>query len=146
MNHIILIGNLVADPELRTTVSGKSVCNFRIAVRKRLGAGRQESDQPDADFFSIIAWNGIAENCGRFLSKGKKVCVVGSISMRKFEGRDGTTRYSMEVNASEVEFLTSPSSGDQPAPMPNSPAQNAPAHGTTPAVYVDPDEGEELPF
>ena len=144
MNHIVLIGNLVADPELRTTVSGKSVCNFRIAVRKRFtGQAHQDNGQPqqDADFFSIVTWDRIAENCSKFLAKGRKVCVIGSISNRKFEGRDGTTRYTMEVNASEVEFLSSQSAAEPPAQMPDTPPR-----GAQPPIYADPGDEGEFPF
>ena len=143
MNHIMLIGNLVADPELRTTVSGKSVCNFRIAVRRRHATGQQDSGQPDADFFSIVCWNGIAENCGKFLAKGRKVCVIGSLYSRTFQGRDGVQRFSMEVNASDVEFLSAASEAAQPVPpMPDTPPQNASARAAQAPIYVDPDEGE----
>lgn len=146
MNRLILIGNLCADPELRTTVSGKSVCNFRLAVsRRHFGSQQQQqqqdSNQPEADFFSVVCWNGTAENCAKYLAKGRKVCVIGSVSQRTFDGKDGTRKAIMEVNASDVEFITSASqAGAQPPAPPSSALPNG-------AIYADPgDEGEELPF
>lgn len=103
MNKIILIGNLTRDPETRTTSTGLSVCSFTIAVNRRR---TQQQNQPEADFFRISAWNKQAENCQKYLSKGKKVCVIGSVSVSTYEGKDVTTRASLEVTADEIEFLS----------------------------------------
>ena len=103
MNKIILIGNLTRDPESRTTSTGINVCSFSIAVNRRRSQGQ---DQPEADFFRITAWRQLGELCQRYLSKGRKVCIVGSVSVSTYEGRDGVTRASLEVTADEVEFLT----------------------------------------
>lgn len=105
MNKLTIIGNLTADPELRSTPSGVSVCTFTVAVNSR---------QKDAtDFFRVSAWRQLGESCSRFLAKGKKVAVVGEVTARAFEGKDGSLRARMEVTASEVEFL-SPKSEDKP--------------------------------
>lgn len=103
MNKIFLIGNLTGDPELRTTPNGISVCTMTIAVNRRFNANR---DDRQTDFFRITAWRQLGETCSRFLSKGKKVAVVGELSARTYEGKDGTTRVSLEVTADEVEFLS----------------------------------------
>ena len=101
MNHIVLIGNIVREPELRTTPTGKQVCSFDIACNRR----RHVEGQPDADYFRCNAWNGLADICGKYLSKGKKVAVKGSISLSKRE-KDGKFYASMEVFADDVEFLS----------------------------------------
>jgi len=109
MKKIVLIGNLTRDPELRTTQSGVPVCTFSVAVNRRRSA---EAGQPEADFFRITTWRQLAENCNRFLKKGSKVAVVGDISLNQYKDSNGLPRYSMEVTADEVEFLTPRSDAD----------------------------------
>lgn len=136
MNKIILIGNLTRDPETRTTPSGHSVCNFDIAVNDRRGG------QENTLYFRIAAWDRTGESCQRYLSKGRKVFVSGPLSYRTYQANDGTTRVSLEVNANDVEFLSS-RNDDQAggyAPAPAAPAPTAQASGFT-AVETD-----ELPF
>lgn len=101
MNKLYIIGNLTKDPEIRTTTKGKSVCSFTVAVNRR----RQAEGQPEADFFRVSAWEQKAELCGKYLAKGKKVCVIGSVSVRTYES-NGKTHASLEVMADEVEFLS----------------------------------------
>jgi single-strand DNA-binding protein len=103
MNKLTIIGNLTADPELRTIPSGISVCTFTVAVNRRYSSNK---DERQTDFFRVAAWRQLGENCSRFLTKGKKVCVIGEVSARAFEGKDGTLRASLEVTADEVEFLS----------------------------------------
>ena len=102
MNRLTIIGNLTKDPEARTTQDGKSVCTFTVAVNRM----RTQNNQGETDFFRCTAWNQLAENCGRYLSKGRKVAVVGSVRVETYEGRDGKTYASMNVLANEVEFLS----------------------------------------
>lgn len=101
MNKLTIIGNLTADPELRTIPSGVSVCTFTVAVNRRTG-----KEDRQTDFFRVTAWRQLGENCSRYLTKGKKVAVVGEVSARAFEGKDGTLRASLEVTADDVEFLS----------------------------------------
>ena len=103
MNKITLIGNLTQDPELRSTPSGASVCTFTIAVNRRFA---QQGGERVTDFFRINAWRGLADNCSKYLAKGRKVAVIGELQARTYEGKDGVTRMSLEVSADEVEFLT----------------------------------------
>ena len=137
MNKIILIGNLTRDPESRTTPSGHTVCNFDIAVNERRGG------QDSTTYFRISAWDRTGESCQRYLSKGRKVFVAGPLSARTYQANDGTTRVSLEVNANDVEFLSSRNDdmagGYAPAPA-AAPAPMAQASGFT-AVETD-----ELPF
>ncbi|MBR4434717.1 MAG: single-stranded DNA-binding protein [Clostridia bacterium] len=103
MNKIFLIGNLTADPELRTTATGVSVCTMTIAVNRRFASNREERQ---TDFFRVSAWRQLGETCSRFLAKGRKVAVVGELSARLYEAKDGSPRVSLEVTAEEVEFLS----------------------------------------
>lgn len=103
MNSLTIIGNLTRDPELRSTPSGVAVCTFTVAVNRRQST---EAGAKEADFFRVTAWRQLAENCNRYLAKGRKVAVIGSVSAQTYQANDGTTRVSLEVNANEVEFLT----------------------------------------
>ena len=138
MNKLTIIGNLTRDPELRTTSSGISVCSFTVAVnRKQSAQQRQNGQQPDADFFRVTAWRQLGEICGKFLQKGKKVAVVGPVSVSTFTGNDGATRASLEVTAEDVEML-SPRVSDAPVPEEPKDAQSG-------FQQVDMDT-DELPF
>ncbi len=102
MNKAILIGNLVADPEARTTQSGISQSTFRIAVQRRFA---NQQGVREADFFTVIAWRQTADFCNRFLSKGRKVAVEGSIQNRSYDAQDGSKRYVTEIIADSVEAV-----------------------------------------
>ena len=103
MNRLLIIGNLTGDPEMRTTTNGRSVCNFSVAVNRR----NRVEGQPDADFFRVSAWNQLGENCGKYLAKGRKVAVIGTVSVRTYETQNGKHGATLEVNATDVEFLSS---------------------------------------
>lgn len=116
MNSLTIIGNLTADPELRMTSTGINVCSFTVAVNRR---GNANGEEPGADFFRVTAWRQLGELCARFLLKGRKVCVVGAVSLNKYTKSDGTTGASLEVNAEHVEFLSPRvSDGQTPANVP----------------------------
>ena len=102
MNRLTIIGNLTNNPELRTTPQKKSVCNFTVAVNRR----NTVAGQPDTDFFRIAAWNALGENCAKYLAKGKKVAVVGSVSANAFKTKNGEPGASLEMFATDVEFLS----------------------------------------
>lgn len=102
MNKAHVIGNLTSDPELRTTPNGINVCTFTVAVNRR----RKAEGQPDADFFRVSAWRQLGENCAKYLAKGRKVAVVGEVSARAYQGKDGQPKASLELTADDVEFLT----------------------------------------
>ena len=104
MNKLTIIGNLTKKPELRVTSAGVNVCSFTVAVNRRRTANNQN---PGADYFSVSAWRQLGENCAKFLDKGRKVAVVGAVSVRTYQAQDGSTRASLEVNADDVEFLSS---------------------------------------
>lgn len=100
MNRAVIIGNLTRDPELRTTSQGISVCNFTVAVNRGFG------DKKDVDFIPVVTWRGLAENCARFLAKGRKAGVSGRIQVRSYDANNGERRYVTEIIADDVEFLS----------------------------------------
>ena len=103
MNKVILIGNLTRDPELSETNSGIAVCRFSIAVSRDYS---NSDGNRETDFFNITVWRGRAEVCGKYLRKGNKVAVVGTLQNRSYEDKDGIKRNVTDIVASEVEFLT----------------------------------------
>lgn len=116
MNKVFLIGNLTKDPEMRSTQSGVAVCNFSIAVNRRFR--NPQTGQQETDFLNIIAWRQLAELCSKYLAKGRKVAVTGSIQTRQYEAKDGSKRTAWDIVADEVEFLApqNQQSGAQSAP------------------------------
>lgn len=135
MNKAFIIGNLTKAPELKTTTNGISVCSFTVAVQRKY---KDQNGKRQADFIPVIAWRGLAENCAKYLDKGKKVSVIGEIQTRSYEAKDGSKRYVTEIIASEIEFLS---------PNPN--AQNGGQGAGIPVPDEEafiPMEQEELPF
>lgn len=102
MNQIILIGRLTKDPELKYTSSGIAVCSFTLAVNRPFA---KEGDQ-QADFITIQTWRKLAENCAKYLSKGRQVGVNGRLQIRSYDGNDGERHWMTEVVADNVEFLS----------------------------------------
>lgn len=115
MNKMVIIGNLTHDPETRSTPSGVTVCSFTVAVNRRFA---KQDGSRETDFFRVNAWRQMGENCSRYLTKGKKVAVIGELQARTYEAKDGTTRMSLDILADEVEFLTprNPEEGGASAP------------------------------
>lgn len=123
LNRVILIGRVVAQPEMRYTTSGKAVANFRLAVDRR---GKND----EADFIPIVAWERTAEICGEFLTKGKLVAIEGRLQTRTYETKDGQKRSAFDVVADDMRMLSGRNEGEgQAAPTPQPPRQ-----GNRPAV------------
>ena len=141
MNKLTIIGNLTRDPELRTTSTGINVCSFTVAVNRRKSS--QNNNQPEADFFRVSAWRQLGENCQRYLAKGRKVAVVGPVSVSSYSANDGSTRFSLEVTAEDVEFLSSRSDDQNYASSSqSSPASSSPANDNS---FQEVDD-DDLPF
>ena len=109
MNKVLLIGNLTKDPELSTTTNGVSLCRFSLAVQRRFAG---QDGEREADFINIVVWRAQADNCYKYLKKGSKCGVVGSLQTRSYDAQDGTKRYSTDVVAEEVEFLSTKGSSN----------------------------------
>jgi single-strand DNA-binding protein len=102
MNHIVLIGRLTRDPELRYTPNGTAVCNFDLAVDRPT---TNQAGERETDFIRIIVWQKQAENASKYLSKGRLVAVRGRLQIRSYETEDGQKRRVAEVVAQEVQYL-----------------------------------------
>lgn len=141
MNKVILIGNLANDPEAFTTQSGISRSTFRLAVQRRF---TNAQGVREADFFTVVAWRQSADFVNRFLRKGNRVAVEGSIQNRSYEANDGSTRWVTEIIADSVESVGSRESGDPGSaePVAQRPAGNA---AVALSAAIDPDD-DELPF
>lgn len=139
MNKCFIIGNLCSDPQLRSTRDGTPVCTFTVAVSRRQKSA--EAGKPDADFFRVTAWRALGESCGKYLAKGRKVGVTGSVSVNTYTAQDGSFRASMEVVADDVEFL-SPKSEYAPGTVG---AIDAAAKRDQQTGFAQVDDGE-LPF
>lgn len=105
-NKLIIIGNLTKNPDYSVSQNGTPMCRFTVAVNRRGG--------DEADYFRVTTFRKNAENCAAYLSKGRKVCIVGEVHIGEFTDRDGVKRTSVDVLASEVEFL-SPKDEERPA-------------------------------
>ena len=128
MNVICLLGRLTADPELRHTANQVSVTSFTIAVDRRFVAQGQERQ---ADFINIVAWRQTADFCNKFLHKGDRVAVEGTIQNRSYDAQDGSKRYVTEIMADSVEALTDrPKQESKPGPQ----------------DFVEVEDDKDLPF
>ena len=140
MNKVILIGNLAADPESRTTQSGVPQCTLRLAVQRRFA---NQQGQREADFFNVVCWRQTAEFAARYLSKGRKIAVEGSIQNRSYTAQDGSKRYVTEINAERIESLDrAPDTAPQPAAQ--APKADLPKQMRADEFIELPDD--ELPF
>jgi single-strand DNA-binding protein len=131
MNQLVIIGNLTKAPELRSTQDGTAVCSFTVAVNR---SKTKNNPDPGADYFNVTAWRGLGETCAKYLDKGRKVCVVGRVSVHTWETESGKHGANLEVLAEDVEFLSSRNESAPAAPV-------DPASGM--AVVETPDD---LPF
>ncbi|MDR5659091.1 single-stranded DNA-binding protein [Serpentinicella sp. ANB-PHB4] len=143
MNSVILTGRLTRDPELRFTSNGKSVARFNIAVN------RLYSKNNEADFFNIVAWGKTGENCANYLSKGSLVGVQGEIHNNNYETQSGEKRYSVEINASRVEFLEKANKSASTGNANNANSNNTNANNNFDDIDLDEFESiedEDIPF
>lgn len=139
LNHVVLIGRLVADPELRTTSSGISVTSFTIAVDRRF---KNQQGERETDFIDIVAWRKTADLVSQYCTKGMKVAVDGSLQVRSYEAKDGSKRKAYEIVAENVQFLDrGGQSGTRSASSDVPPPDDAP-----PPPGMGGDEDDDLPF
>lgn len=140
MNKLFITGNLTKDPTTNTTQSGIKACSFTVAVNRK-----HRNEQPvQADFFRVTAWRQLAENCEKYLAKGRKVAVTGMVSVSTYQAQDGSTRASLDVTADDVEFL-SPKGETASAPDANASAGTPPEGAKPDGTFVEVAD-EELPF
>ena len=133
LNKVIIIGNVGTDPEMRYTPNGNPMTSFRIATNRNYTTAGGERKE-DTEWFTVIAWNQLAELCNQFLTKGQRAYVEGRLRSRTFEGSDGQVRFRNEIIANRVLFL------DRPAPA------AAPEGSEQDKAEAQPTEPEDLPF
>ena len=131
-NKVILIGNLTADPELKQTQGGISVCSFTIAVNRRFSKDGEQS----CDFINIQAWRHQAEFVSKYFNKGKPVLVCGQLQTRNWTDKDGNKRYATEVVAEEISFVGYNETEDKP--------KTAQPH--MPSAYTNPQPAKQMQF
>lgn len=131
MNQVVLIGNLTSDPSVKVAQTGNKVCTFRIAINSGW------KDNKRTDFLHIVTFGGRAETCEKYLSKGSKVCIRGSIKTDNYTNKDGNKVNTFDIIADEVEFLPSGSKGGSNT--------SAPQQTTIPQGF-DEVEVDGLPF
>lgn len=138
-NRVVLIGRLTADPELKTTQSGVSVCSFRIAVDRPY----KKDGERGADFITIVAWRQQADFICRYFGKGKPIGIEGAIQTREYTDKDSNKRNAFEVVADRVFFVESKGQSDtgtQPSNI------NTPPSGQAVDGFEPVDSDDDLPF
>ena len=111
LNVVVLSGRLTADPELKTTQNGVSVCSFSIAVERRYRQGEERQ----ADFINIVTWRSSAEFVSKYFKKGQMIAVRGAIQTRRYQDKDGNNRTAFEVVADDVQFADFGKKEDKPS-------------------------------
>lgn len=150
LNKVIMIGNVGTDPEMRYTPSGSAVTDFRLAVSRRYST-RDGNQQEDTEWFTVTAWERLADTVNQYVTKGMKVYVEGRLSSRSYQGNDGQMRFSNEINAQTVLFLdrggTAQWNEGQNGDDARAPRQEAPSDPTSPDPGSEaPSDVEELPW
>ena len=143
LNHITIMGRLVADPEMRTTPSGAAVTTMRLAVDRDFK--NKQTGEKEADFITVVAWRQTAEFVSRYFTKGRMAVVEGRLQIRTYTDRDGNKRTAAEVVADNVYFGDSQKGGDSAN---TSQAYQAPARGVDVSAggFQELDDDGDLPF
>ena len=141
LNCAILMGRLVADPELKTTTNGVSVSSFRIAVDR---AYQKQGEERQTDFIDIVAWRQTADFVCRYFKKGSMIAVQGSIQTRQYEDKQGNKRIAVEVVADNVSFCGS--KNENTAPQTTYPPVANASKPTANAFEAIEDDDDDLPF
>ncbi len=127
--HTIIIGNVGREPELRYTQSGVAVCDFSVAVSRRWTDKNANEQREETTWFRVSAWRGLAETCQQYVHKGMQIMVTGRVNASAFMGQDGQPRASLDLTATDIQFLGRRGEGEE-----------AGASGSYPT------EPEDLPF
>ena len=136
MNLIMITGNIATDIDAHTTQSGISRASFKVAVQRRF---RNANGEREADFLPVVAWRQTADYCTKYLKKGNKVAVQGSVQTRSYDAQDGSKRYVTEIIAENIEGLSKPENGAQGGTQ--KPASKPANDG-----FVEVDDDGDLPF
>lgn len=145
LNKVMIIGNVGTEPEMRFTPNGNPVTSFRVATNRVYTTPEGERRQ-ETEWFTVVAWNRLAENCNQYLTKGQRVYAEGRLHTRTWEGQDGQRRSSSEIVANRVLFLDRQAM----APLPGEGGEEASGAGETGAGETGASEpepvAEDMPF
>ncbi|MBA7621793.1 Single-stranded DNA-binding protein [subsurface metagenome] len=145
LNKVMIIGNVGTEPEMRFTPNGNPVTSFRVATNRVYTTPEGERRQ-ETEWFTVVAWNRLAENCNQYLTKGQRVYAEGRLHTRTWEGQDGQRRSSSEIVANRVLFLDRQAM----APLPGEGGEEATGGGETGAGETGASEPEpaveDVPF
>jgi len=139
LNRAMIIGNLTRDPELRTTNNGQTVASFGVATN-HVWTDASGQKQEKVEFHNIVAWGKLAEICGQYLAKGRKVYIEGRLQTREWQGQDGAKRNRTEIVAENMIMLDKAGAGQAPAMARQAAAPAAAAEGN------DEIRVEDIPF
>lgn len=115
LNKVMLIGNLTRAPEVRTTPNGQTVCSFGLATNRRF-VDKSGQRQDQVEFHNLVAWGKLAEICGQYLVKGKKIYAEGRLQTRKWQAQDGAEKQRTEIVMEGMQMLDSKGSGGSAQP------------------------------
>lgn len=134
VNKVILIGNLGRAPELKNLPSGQTVCSFTIATSETY-KDKNDQKQERTEWHRIVVWGKTGENCAKYLDKGSKIYLEGKLQTRSWDDKEGNKKYVTEINAFQVTFLDTRSSG-------GSSSQSSATEATSSGMPVD----DDIPF
>lgn len=143
LNKAMIIGNLTRDPEVKTTPSGQSVTSFSVATN-RVWTNAQGQKQEAVEYHNIVAWGKLAEICGQYLNKGKKIYVEGRLQTRDWQGQDGVKRYRTEIITENMIMLDR--GGAPNASHPTTPAAETPSEEQSEEPQEEEIKVENIPF
>jgi single-strand DNA-binding protein len=136
VNRVHVIGHLGSDPELKTTTNGNAVANFSVATTEKWN-DKSGQKQERTEWHRIVCWGKTAELCGKYLSKGRQIYLEGKLQTRRWDDKNGVTRYTTEIVASHVQFLGG-GKGDR--------QEQAPANLSEPGPFDDSSPNDDIPF
>jgi single-strand DNA-binding protein len=151
LNHVQLIGNLGADPELRSLPSGTQICKLKIATSERYKDKNGEW-QETTDWHSVVLWDRLAEIANQYLRKGRKVYIDGRIKYNSYDDKDGNKRYFTEINANNLILLDSKEPGENSYSQTGSSSGQDTYKSPNPEEHLAPDTGsnfisdDDVPF
>ena len=145
VNKVILVGNLGADPTMRSTSSGTAVVNFNVATSETF-KNKNGEKETRTEWHRVVAWARLAEICNEYLKKGKQVYIEGRLQTRSWDDQSGVKKYSTEVVANNMVMLGR--AGDTPMDIPSqdAPSQDFPAEQTVAEGSASAGEEDDLPF
>ena len=150
LNHIVIMGRLTRDPELRRTATGTAVASFTLAVDRDFG--KNENGEKETDFIDCVAWRQTGEFVSKYFAKGRMAVVSGRLQIRSWTDKEGNKRRTAEVNADNVYFGDNKRDGEAPAaggftaPAASFGGYSAPASNSASDFTMLSDDDAQLPF